>query len=79
MRCLIGEEAFRPGFYTGAHVTCDTRRHRRARIVRVHDGAAQSLATMSDRKRPPSEAIAERVAAFSVATVARAYSGAYEL
>ena len=44
-----------------------------------HDGAAQSLATMSNRKRPPSEAIAERVAAFSVATVARAYSAAYEL
>ena len=41
--------------------------------------APQSLATMSDRKRPPSEALAERVAAFSVATVARAYSGAYEL
>ena len=34
---------------------------------------------MRDRKRPPSEAIAERVAAFSVATVARAYSGASEL
>ena len=47
--------------------------------VKVHDGAPQSLATMSDRKRPPSEALAERVAAFSVATVARAYSGAYEL
>ena len=78
-RSLERKEAFRPGFYTGERFTCDTRRHRRARIVRVHDGAAQSLATMSNRKRPPNEATAERIAAFSVPTVARAYSATYEL